>query len=972
MPVSGNNYKLIIDKEFSSGSLSKASDSFKQHFPDLDVMDVPELNHIQVLSGDIEPHVVDALKYAQAFDPKVPIKASTALQAVIFMARKNKAQSKAYMQLFFLLSGADEERFKSTKISNINSYLLDEHFGRSIKFALEQINKQKIEDSLWGRDFITAAILCYNEKSLNELALNSGISLEELQDRWYQFLNDATDQKIKRDWNLWWKYSGIPLPADRRTRAGYLPESLTTNDKLDIEKETRALAEIISDENIIPPLSIGLIGDWGSGKSFFMTKIEDHVKKFKGQPGFCKNIAIVKFNAWHVSDANLWASIVDHIFTEIWKCCSKNENDIQNARFVVNKQLQEAKGALFESEKQLEYLNNCLKDAVAEQDRINTKYALNKFIDENHTRVLNKVVKAIGWEKPLKSFKDIESALSEIEDSYRKVNSIFGLAFSGKCIKSAIPWIALVVLLAAIGLFIATKINLISFKNFIQQCSVIGALAGTILSFIAAPLLKANSLIKKFADNLQETINKYKGKESENVIKIRNEYLSAHNRIEYLSEKIKKLEKDKYNLDPFERLSLFIEERANSETYRSQQGIVSLVRRDFETLSDLMRDWIQNRKTPPSNVEPVDRIILYIDDLDRCSPGIVVQTLEAIHLLLALDLFVVIVGVDSRWLLRSLDVHYSTLLSAREGEDEDEECRISTPHNYLEKIFQITYAVSPMRKSGFCNYVEYLAGNEAVLPFRGTAGAASQNTDIVEQSQSTMVSSTGEAVGETESSISGEFSGDSNKGILNGTPNDGSSQNVSKIRSLSITKNEKEYLKKLYPFILTPRIAKKITNVYRIIKAKTLLSDLDSLEEKEGRHEAILMLLAILFNYPQISEKLFKSISERTISPGSRNLKFYNGLTTLSDSMLAELKQSSEFQGEIKGLNMEFVGDLQKKCKRIQAQASELKKISKLVESVDSSLTLVACEKESVEVSRYSLVTGQVWHTWQIPQNEKQ
>ena len=52
-------------------------------------------------------------------------------------------------------------------------------------------------------------------------------------------------------------------------------------------------------------------------------------------------------------------------------------------------------------------------------------------------------------------------------------------------------------------------------------------------------------------------------------------------------------------------------------------------------------------------LSPIERIILYIDDLDRCPPKRVVEVLEAVHLLLAFDLFVVVVAVDARWLERS-------------------------------------------------------------------------------------------------------------------------------------------------------------------------------------------------------------------------------------------------------------------------------------------------------------------------------
>lgn len=53
-----------------------------------------------------------------------------------------------------------------------------------------------------------------------------------------------------------------------------------------------------------------------------------------------------------------------------------------------------------------------------------------------------------------------------------------------------------------------------------------------------------------------------------------------------------------------------------------------------------------------SSPKPVERIVLYIDDLDRCPPKRVVEVLEAVHLLLAFPLFVVVVGVDVRWVSR--------------------------------------------------------------------------------------------------------------------------------------------------------------------------------------------------------------------------------------------------------------------------------------------------------------------------------
>jgi hypothetical protein len=96
---------------------------------------------------------------------------------------------------------------------------------------------------------------------------------------------------------------------------------------------------------------------------------------------------------------------------------------------------------------------------------------------------------------------------------------------------------------------------------------------------------------------------------------------------------------------------------------------------DFETLDDEEAD----------GEVRLGRIVLYIDDLDRCEPAQVVAVLQAVHLLLAFPLFTVVVGVDVRWVERALRLHHSELLDSGGAE----------PRDYLEKIFQIPFWLEP-------------------------------------------------------------------------------------------------------------------------------------------------------------------------------------------------------------------------------------------------------------------------------------
>jgi hypothetical protein len=75
----------------------------------------------------------------------------------------------------------------------------------------------------------------------------------------------------------------------------------------------------------------------------------------------------------------------------------------------------------------------------------------------------------------------------------------------------------------------------------------------------------------------------------------------------------------------------------------------------------------------------------------------VVELLQAVHLLLAFPLFVVVVAVDARWVSRALVSHYPELLDHSEDEPASGQ---ATSHDYLEKIFQIPFWIEPMSPQG--------------------------------------------------------------------------------------------------------------------------------------------------------------------------------------------------------------------------------------------------------------------------------
>lgn len=77
------------------------------------------------------------------------------------------------------------------------------------------------------------------------------------------------------------------------------------------------------------------------------------------------------------------------------------------------------------------------------------------------------------------------------------------------------------------------------------------------------------------------------------------------------------------------------------------------------------------------------RILITIDDLDRCEPEKSVEVLQAISLLLNFDSFIVCLGIDARVISRAVEDHYQSLLGPAGA----------SGYEYLDKIVQIPFRI---------------------------------------------------------------------------------------------------------------------------------------------------------------------------------------------------------------------------------------------------------------------------------------
>jgi hypothetical protein len=104
----------------------------------------------------------------------------------------------------------------------------------------------------------------------------------------------------------------------------------------------------------------------------------------------------------------------------------------------------------------------------------------------------------------------------------------------------------------------------------------------------------------------------------------------------------------------------------------------------------------------------VERILLHIDDLDRCPPDRVVDVLQTLTLLLSTSLFVVVVAADPRTLRHALE-RDAAAATHLEG-------RAAGALEHLDALFQVPYALPRLAPPVSGRYLLRTAADQGLLP----------------------------------------------------------------------------------------------------------------------------------------------------------------------------------------------------------------------------------------------------------------
>jgi hypothetical protein len=374
------------------------------------------------------------------------------------------------------------------------------------------------------------------------------------------------------------------------------------------------------------------------------------------------------------------------------------------------------------------------------------------------------------------------------------------------------------------------------------------------------------------------------------------------------------------------RLLRFVRERATGADYAKHLGLIAAVRKDFTDLSVMIADedetvtkesmrqvkafarrvkaviktdriegllsheekltLLRSTGVPwadkKSRGSTFERIILYIDDLDRCPPQKVVDVLQAVHLLLTFPLFVVVVAVDARWISRSLERHYDGLLERNEPNDP---ALGATAMDYLEKIFQVPYWVRPMTPKGSRDLLVSRAAPSvggARRPDRDRRGdASSDSRDPPEPTLNPPLRDAAVALKDNETSNPPESVPDPASSVSKSSIDPEPPMKRHLARTLSLTKGEQAFMRLLAPYAgRTPRRALRFLNVYRVVKASLSPNELRKLDA-EGGYRGLMVQLAISCGSPGLQKRWIEMLDE---APPNATLRWLKTETWLASS----------------------------------------------------------------------------------------
>jgi hypothetical protein len=701
----------------------------------------------------------------------------------------------------------------------------------------------------------------------------------------------------------------MELPEDDVPMLGQelLNDTPAGPDRLKIIDEVEALADAIALKKMNPPLVLGIFGGWGSGKSFVLHLIAERLQELRCQSvgndddslqkfPFVGHPYLIRFDAWTFAKSNLWASLMQTTLVELDRQLSLEQHLAEELGIDLREgsQIWRLLGDMTDKQRdrllKTELGHKAMKTAgefarngspgrlwdkleelrKEEKQHLITEEARLRELRRQHSaarRELESEVDAelaaearrTAWLPVWQEVADLvrqrldESKAPTFEEVVDSVSFVkkFWLGIRNL----SLPAAAFMVIALAGGF-------LVSYLDPVLQWW--GKAAGVIAA-LSAPGLRAWDWFEKRRaayeqrlaiaqagkdDLREERIDERIRIAGEDTPAARVAALSAE--IEDAGARVDRI-RERIGITGHSRsLNDFLKTRITEEFYKKELGLLEQIQNDIRELSDTLlpsraRGTIDSAKLQQLFPRGAPRVVLLIDDLDRCPPDKVVEVLEAAQLLVKTRLFVVIIAMDVRYVTRALEAQYKEVL-VRSGEP--------SGLDYIEKIIQIPYRVRTVSTPAIKSFLR-------------------SQMEIVEEETEEKVAD--EQQPQVEQAPGGDDSPDdqAKKARLS------ASAQASQSKPADLPTEVIQFETDEYTAIsaacsalaVSPRTMKRLVNVFKLLKIIWYRQGLEKGPGMDVKH-AMLSILALCARYPEVLRKLLADLEAayRAKTPGDKRL----------------------------------------------------------------------------------------------------
>lgn len=548
-------------------------------------------------------------------------------------------------------------------------------------------------------------------------------------------------------------------------------------DRLNIAGEAYALADVLLLRDLEPPLSVGVLGGWGSGKSFVMHLMQQRMAAVRGQTidphqawpqdgqkdrqqlsPAVGHVYQINFRAWDYAKTNLWASLMHTIFFELnhqltiehqlAQTLAQEHGTTPEEEMLRGGPIWQVLGDIGEQDleilldqEKLPQLLDTLKAARSQPEACNRLWETLREAREAARGELDKTQKELAAKRAelevarLKLQQAVDGQVTQAarEAAWQPVQAelktLLGTAFPG--FKSLVEQGAKIDLkppplretlslvrrnpmeFAAFLLFAVIAISAPWITSQLAHLKLPGGALG-ILSVLTGVVQLLGRWNKTLMDSLsiyrQQVDQARAGIEDQRETWVKQRLAEQEKALlasgaEALTDNVPAIERQIKTLEATAQrqrelvgltadhvsLTEFVAARVQAAYYEKRLGLMHQIKLDLDELTAGLRG---NRKLFPRGPA---RVVLYVDDLDRCPPKRVVEVLEATQLLLKTDLFVVVLAIDVSYIARALEKFYEKIL-IRRGQP--------SGLDYIEKIIQIPYQVRPIERDAVRGYLQ--------------------------------------------------------------------------------------------------------------------------------------------------------------------------------------------------------------------------------------------------------------------------